>query len=315
MTTTTTTSPFVRGGVAVVTGAASGIGKALAMRCVEAGMRVVLVDVMPMDDAMTSISSIVSGGGSDGGGTGGTAEVAICDVSDAIAMSKLASRVIETHGPPLFLANNAGISRNPGGTAVSGMDDVYRRTMEVNFLGAVNGVRAFLPAMIASGNECVIVNTGSKQGITKPPGNVAYNASKAALNAYTEGLQHELRELNGCRVRAHLLVPGWVNSDILINSMRAADPSVDPSTVFFHESKPASGAWMPRQVVEYLESEMERGTFYIVCPDNEVDAHTDNLRMTWAMADLVERRPPLSRWHSDYKRPFAAYLAANPKPL
>jgi NAD(P)-dependent dehydrogenase (short-subunit alcohol dehydrogenase family) len=309
-TTTTTTSPFVRGGVAVITGAASGIGKALAMRCVEAGMRVVLVDVVPMDDAMASISSIIADGG------GGAAEVAICDVSNARAMMDLASRVIENHGPPLFLANNAGISRNPGGTAIDGTDGVYRRTLEVNFLGAVNGVMAFLPSMIASGNDCVIVNTGSKQGITRPPGNVAYNASKAALNAYTEGLQHELRELDGCRVRAHLLVPGWVNSDILINSMRASDPTLDPSTVYFHESRPAPGAWMPRQVVEYLEREMERGTFYIICPDNEVDEHTDNLRMTWAMTDLVERRPPLSRWHSDYKGPFAAYLAANPpKPL
>ncbi|KAL3827683.1 hypothetical protein ACHAXA_000556 [Cyclostephanos tholiformis] len=223
--------------------------------------------------------------------------------------------VIEAHGPPVFLANNAGISRSPGGAAIDGSADVYRRTMEVNFMGAVNGVRAFLPAMIASGNESVIVNTGSKQGITKPPGNVAYNASKAALNAYTEGLQHELRESDGCRVRAHLLVPGWVNTDILINSVRAVDPNVDPSTVYFHESRPASGAWMPRQVVDYLESELTRGTFYIICPDNEVDSHTDNLRMTWAMADLVERRPPLSRWHSDYKGPFAAYVAANPAPL
>ena len=71
---------------------------------------------------------------------------------------------------------------------------------------------------------------------------------------------------------------------------------------------------MPRQVVEYLESEMARGAFYVICPDNEVDSHTDKLRMTWAMADIVEGRPPLSRWHSDYKGEFAAYLAANPKP-
>lgn len=147
-----------------------------------------------------------------------------------------------------------------------------------------------------------------------PANNPAYNASKAALNAYTEGLQHELRELPGCKVRAHLLVPGWVNSDILINSKRDADPSVDPSAVYFHESKPAPGAWMPRQVVDYLESEMARGAFYVICPDNEVDSHTDNLRMAWAMADIVERRPPLSRWHPDYGGAFAAYLAANPKP-
>ncbi len=295
--------PFARGGVAVITGAASGIGKALAIRCGEAGMKVLLVDVLPADRTMAEVVAA----GCEG------CSVHVCDVSDASAMADVASRVLESHGPPTFLANNAGISRE-GGTALGGSADAYRRTYEVNFLGAVNGVNAFLPAMIASGKECVVVNTGSKQGITKPPGNVAYNASKAALNAYTEGLQHELRELPGCKVRAILLVPGWVNSDILVNSKRAVDPNVDTSAVYFHESKPAPGAWMPRQVVEYLESEMERGSFYVICPDNEVDSHTDNLRMSWAMADIVERRPPLSRWHPDYKGLFAAYLAANHKP-
>lgn len=151
------------------------------------------------------------------------------------------------------------------------------------------------------------------QGITKPPGNVAYNASKAALNAFTEGLAHELRETPDCKIKVHLLVPGWTNSDIMLNSKRAADPAVDPATVFFHEAKPASGAWMPSQVIEYLEAEMSKGVFYIICPDNDVDVHTDNLRMTWAMQDLTEKRPPLSRWHADYKEPFAAYIAANPK--
>ena len=248
-------------------------------------MKVALVDVRPMDGTMADVAA-----------AGGECAPYVCDVSDASAMSDLASRVLGSCGPPTFLANNAGLSRE-GGTAVGGDANVYRRTFEVNFLGAVNGVNAFLPAMIASGNECVIVNTGSKQGITKPPGNVAYNASKAALNAYTEGLQHELRELPGCKVRAHLLVPGWVNSDMLINSKR-------PSSVYFHEC----------QVVEFLESEMARGAFYVICPDNEVDSHTDNLRMAWAMADIVERRPPLSRWHPDYGGAFAAYLAANPKP-
>ena len=70
---------------------------------------------------------------------------------------------------------------------------------------------------------------------------------------------------------------------------------------------------MPSQVVEYLEAEMSKGVFYVICPDNDVDVHTDNLRMTWAMQDLTEKRPPLSRWHPDYKDPFADYIAANPK--
>jgi len=296
-------SPFVKGGLAVVTGSASGIGKALATRCGAAGMKVVLVDVCPLDAALEAVAA-----------AGGEAFAETCDVADAASVDDLAARVIKSHGVPTLLANNAGIARSPGGTAIGGSAEVFRRTLDVNFLGAVNGVQAFLPAMLESGANCVIINTGSKQGITKPPGNVAYNASKAALNAFTEGLQHELRSTEGCKVRAHLLVPGWVNSDIMLNSKRAADPAVDPASVFFHEAKPASGAWMPTQVIEYLEAEMDKGIFYVLCPDNEVDVHTDNLRMTWAMGDLVEKRPPLSRWHADYKEPFAAYLAANPKP-
>jgi NAD(P)-dependent dehydrogenase (short-subunit alcohol dehydrogenase family) len=295
-------NPFVEGGVAVITGAASGIGKAIAIRCGKAKMRVILIDVSTPHDTCTAVTAC-----------GGLATFEICDVSNTAEMEALASRVINLYGPPTFLVNNAGISRE-GGTAVGGKTEVYKRTFEVNFLGVVNGVQSFLPSMIASDKQCVIVNVGSKQGITKPPGNVAYNASKAAVNAYTEGLQHELREIEGCTVRAHLLVPGWTNSDIALNSKRATDSTVDPTAVFFHESKPAAGAWMPSQVVEYLEAEILNGTFYIICPDNEVDEHTDKLRMTWAMGDIVEKRPPLSRWHKDYKVPFAEYLATNPKP-
>ena len=85
------------------------------------------------------------------------------------------------------------------------------------------------------------------------------NARKVALNALTEGLQHELRETEGSKVRAFLLVPGWVNSDIMLNSKRAENPSVDPSTVFFHKAKPASGAWMPAHVIEYEDGEDGEG--------------------------------------------------------
>jgi len=296
-------SPFVKDAVAVVTGASSGIGKAIAVRCGKAGMKVVMIDVLPMDTAVAEVTS-----------AGGTAFPLSCDVSDAAAMDLLAQTVTKRHGAPTLLANNAGIARSPGGTAIGGSAQVFRKTMDVNYFGVVNGVQAFLPAMLESGKDGVIVNTGSKQGITKPPGNVAYNASKAALNAFTEGLQHELRETAGCKLRAHLLVPGWVNSDIMLNSKRADDPSVEPASVFFHEGKPASGAWLPAQVVDYFEAEMAKGVFYVLCPDNEVDVHIDNLRMTWAMGDLVEKRPPLSRWHADYKDKFSAYVAANPKP-
>jgi hypothetical protein len=88
----------------------------------------------------------------------------------------------------------------------------------------------------------------------------------------------------------------------------------DPNSVFFHEGKPAPGAWMPQQVVDFMISELDAGRFYIICPDNDVDRHTDNLRMTWTMQDITEDRPPLSRWHPDYKDKFAEFVERNNNP-
>jgi len=114
--------------------------------------------------------------------------------------------------------------------------------------------------MIDQGTPSVIVNTGSKQGITNPPGNAAYNASKAALKSYTESLQHELRNTDGCQVSAHLLVPGW-------------------TTTGKREHKP--GAWLPDQVIDVLLEALARGDFYIVCPDDEVTSEMDTARILW----------------------------------
>lgn len=146
-----------------------------------------------------------------------------------------------------------------------------------------------------------------------------FGFDQAALKCYTEGLEHELRgdDPAAAKVRAALLVPGWVNTSILLKQRKAEaaleGKDFDPSTVFFHENKPADGAWMPKQVIDFMVEELDQGKFYILCPDNDVDRATDNLRMTWAMQDLTQDRPPLSRWHPDFKEPFAAYLAKNKK--
>eukprot|EP00640_Fibrocapsa_japonica_P007124 CAMPEP_0113947868 /NCGR_PEP_ID=MMETSP1339-20121228/67189_1 /TAXON_ID=94617 /ORGANISM="Fibrocapsa japonica" /LENGTH=160 /DNA_ID=CAMNT_0000954661 /DNA_START=38 /DNA_END=520 /DNA_ORIENTATION=+ /assembly_acc=CAM_ASM_000762 len=153
-----------------------------------------------------------------------------------------------------------------------------------------------------------------------PPGNLAYNVSKSVVKTYSEGLEHELmkdRVENGGKLRSALLVPGWVNTSIALKTMRDQCNSngepFDADKVFFHEGKPATGAWMPSQVVEFLLSELALSAekYYIICPDNDVDRQTDNLRMTWTMADITEDRVPLSRWHPDYSDKFQDYLAAN----
>ena len=182
-----------------------------------------------------------------------------------------------------------------------------------------HGAMIFAPKMEESKEPGIIINTGSKQGITMPPGNLTYNMSKAALKCYTEGLEHSFmkkRTTEDGKLRAALLVPGWVNTSILLKSQRAKaeDPETfDKDSVFFHEEKPASGAWMPSQVVDFMIEELDKGRFYVICPDNEVDRFTDNLRITWTSQDIVQDRPPLSRWHPDYTQAFNDFVAEEKK--
>ena len=134
--------------------------------------------------------------------------------------------------------------------------------------------------------------TGSKQGITTPPGNAAYNVSKAALKAYAEALQYELRTTEGCRISAHLLIPGFTFTGITAARIKEKPPA----------------AWTPEQVVEFLLEALTRGDFYVLCPDNDVTRVTDEKRMAWAMGDVIENRPALSRWHPDWTAAFEAYM-------
>lgn len=143
-------------------------------------------------------------------------------------------------------------------------------------------------------------------------GLVLAQVSKAAVKSYTEGLQHELRNTEGCKCAAHLLVPGWVNTSIMLKSVRdkakEAGEEFSMDKVFFAEEKPQKGAWMPEQVVEYMLAELAKGTFYMICPDNDVTTEVDNLRIRWSAGDVPERRPPLSRWHPDYKEAFEKFM-------
>ena len=227
-------------------------------------------------------------------------------------MEALSQEVFANGGSCHFLFNNAGISK--GGGPMTDIETV-QFTMGVNTFGPIHGCLAFVPKMQASGQIGIIVNTGSKQGITMPPGNLTYNMSKAALKCYTEGLEHELRTNGNGKLRAALLVPGWVNTSIMLKTIRmekqANGEPFDPNDVFFHEDQPQSGAWMPSQIVEFMMEELNKGRFYLIAPDNDVDRETDNLRMTWTMQDITENRPPLSRWHPDYKDKFTAFVEAN----
>jgi NAD(P)-dependent dehydrogenase (short-subunit alcohol dehydrogenase family) len=134
------------------------------------------------------------------------AAIGATDVGDR-EVEALERTVIGRFGNVHVLMNNAGIQP---GSSLFGPEENWDRVLNVNLMGIIHGTRVFGPKMIAHGEPAMIINTGSKQGITTPPGDPAYNVAKAGVKAFTEALQHELRNTADCQVSAHLLIPGFV---------------------------------------------------------------------------------------------------------
>lgn len=293
--------------VAVVTGASSGIGRAASLFFAQKGLHVWMVDI-DAEELPLAKDYVETTAGSDG-----KVFAEIVDVSDATAVEALSQKVFSVSGKVNILMNNAAIHAATDDYATA-LGDVtaIRKVLDVNTFGPIHGCVSFVPKMKDSKETGIIINTGSKQGITMPPGNCSYNVSKAALKCYTEALEHELRNLDGGRLRAALLVPGWVNTSIQRKYLKVQALNrgevLDEGSVFFSEDKPQSGAWMPSQVIQFMVDELDKGRFYIICPDNDVDRETDNIRMTWTMQDITMNRPPLSRWHPEYAEQFSAFL-------
>ncbi|MEM7060225.1 MAG: SDR family oxidoreductase [Pseudomonadota bacterium] len=263
--------PAIKAGeIAVITGAGLGIGRAMAKRFIGEGMRVALLDIDAehLHDARAEI--------------GGETEAILCDVAEVEALEVARDRVTADWGKvPSVIVNNA-CTRIGRGMWEPLAD--WRRLLDINLMGVVNGVRAFVPAMKDTGNPGLVINVGSKQGITNPPGHPAYNMAKAAVKSFTESLAHDLRQEDGHQVTAHFLVPGWTTTGL---------------------NQPKPGAWMPDQVVDFMMGRLGQGSFYIVCPDDEVSEAKDKARIIWSAEDITEDRPPLSRWHPDWSNAFA----------
>jgi NAD(P)-dependent dehydrogenase (short-subunit alcohol dehydrogenase family) len=270
--------------VAVVTGGASGIGLAAAQRFAALGMRVCIADLggERLAQAAGGLAAVAP--------AGADAVLAVeTDVADPEAVAGLEAAVTERFGGTDVLMNNAGIGPE---SAIFGPAEPWTRILGVNLWGVIHGTRAFGPAMIARGRPGLIVNTGSKQGITTPPGNPAYNVSKAGVKVFTEALAHELRNTPSCRITAHLLIPGFVFTGLTGGGRTEKPPA----------------AWTPEQTVDFMLARLEAGDFYILCPDNDVPRELDERRMAWAIGDIIENRPALSRWHPDYAEVFAAFV-------
>jgi len=275
---------LVPNAVAVITGGASGIGLAAASHFAKLGLKVCIAD--HDDDKLARAAELltyVAPGGSED-----IMSLAV-DVSHREQIEKLEAAVLGRFGGTDVLMNNAGIGPE---STILGPRGTWEHMLGVNLWGIINGTQVFAPGMIARKRPGLIINTGSKQGITTPPGNPAYNVAKAGVKAFTEALQHELRNTPGCEISAHLLIPGFV-----FTGLTARDRTEKPAAALTAE-----------QTVDFMLERLAAGDFYILCPDNDVPRALDEKRILWAAGDIVENRPPLSRWHPDYAEAFKRFV-------
>lgn len=276
-----TESVIKAGRVAVITGAAKGIGAAAARRFAQEGMRLSLFDrdcaaLEALAKTLNTEYRLVTG-----------------DVTNEQDLMRLRDITLNEFGEVALLMNNAGIKQGVGPWDAPAD---WRIQIESNLLSMVTVQHLFVPAMLGMNKRAAIVNLGSKEGITTPPGNAAYSAAKAGIKVLTEQLAHELRNVAGDRITAHLLVPGFTWTDMNF-------PGMQPDK----DSKPAE-AWTPDQVIEHFVERYEQGDFYIICPDNAVSPEMDAKRITWSFQDIIENRPALSRWHFQWKGAFSQWM-------
>jgi NAD(P)-dependent dehydrogenase (short-subunit alcohol dehydrogenase family) len=248
-----------KGKVAVITGAASGIGRALAGRCVRERMKTVLADVEPGALAQAEASMKASG----------AAVLAVrTDVSRSGDVEALARQALEVFGAVHLLCNNAGVATEAAVWESTAAE--WEWVLGVNLRGVIHGVRVFVPVMLSQDAECHVVNTASMAGLLSGPGLGAYRVSKHAVVALSETLHHDLAE-RGAKVKVSVLCPGIVNTRIMESArnrpghLAAAGPLGPAFGVRWEALRRLVPAGMPpEQVADVVFEAIREDRFYIV---------------------------------------------------
>ncbi|MHA2284011.1 MAG: SDR family NAD(P)-dependent oxidoreductase [Promethearchaeota archaeon] len=201
--------------VAVITGAASGIGLGLAKRCVKKGIKTVLSDIE--EDLLVKVTNELKN-------TGGEVLAVVCDVSSFEAVNKLADKTLDAYGKVNLLFNNAGVI--PGTNILKNTIKDFEWVIGVNLWGVIYGVNTFLPIMLEHNEESHIINTTS--GSSFSPGNGAYDITKYGVNALSENMRIQLKRINS-NVSVSLLVPGIVDTGIVDSNRNRPKHLKNPS--------------------------------------------------------------------------------------
>jgi NAD(P)-dependent dehydrogenase (short-subunit alcohol dehydrogenase family) len=266
--------------VAVITGAASGIGRALAERCAREGMKVVLADVEP--EALTNCEASLRAAGA-------TALALRTDDSRGDEVQALAHKTLEAFGAVHLLCNNAGVA-TIGSIWESTLAD-WEWVVGVNLWGVIHGVRVFVPIMLAQDTPCHIVNTASMSGLLSMPGSGAYNVTKHGVVSLSETLHRELSE-RGARIQVSVLCPGIINTRIMESARnRPAHAALEPADPVTEERvatlcQLVRTGMPPSEVAAAVFEALWKDQFYILThPEGKEAVRT-------RMEDILQERNP-----------------------
>ena len=268
----------LKGKVAVVTGAASGLGRAMALAFADEGMNVALGDVADVSDTFARVEAK------------GVSAIALrVDVSRQEDVERFAQLVDRDLGGADVVCNNAGVS--PLAAAWEGSLGDWQWIVGVNLWGVIHGVRSFVPRLMARGGGHV-VNTASVAGLISPPGSAAYNVTKHAVVAYSETLYHDLRE-RGSAVGVSVLCPAYVRTGIADserNRPAGVEPSVKTKETFAREQMlkkaVSSGRLSADDVARAVVQAVKEDRFYVLTHPRIKGA------IRARMEDILEERAP-----------------------